>query len=211
MCIKMNTSKPLNINNLDLIEKIEENSEFTIYKIKINSNLYFVDGSTKFLIDCGDRFYLDKVKELFINLIDPKEISAIILTHFHYDHIGCLDLFPNADIFAHPDEIEHFNNDNFGTVLNNNILKFLKNRNILPITSFKSDIDIEIIHTPGHTVGSICLFFSKYNLLFTGDTFFGKDIFGRVDLPSSVPELMAGSLKKLEKYKSAKVFPGHDY
>jgi hydroxyacylglutathione hydrolase len=204
----MNTSKPLITENLEIIEK---NSDFTIYKITVNSNIYFIDGPTKFLIDCGDRFYLNEVKKIFDNLVDTNQISAIILTHFHYDHIGCLDLFPNADIYAHPKEIDHFNNDNFGTVLNNNILKFLKNRNILAIDSFKSDIDIDIIHTPGHTIGSMCLFFKKYNLLFTGDTYFGKNIYGRVDLPSSVPELMAGSLKKLEKYKSTKIFPGHDY
>src|SRR5205814_6796572 len=68
---------------------------------------------------------------------------------------------------------------------------------------------LEVLHTPGHTEGSICLFGPDEGLLFSGDTLFAGS-FGRVDLPGGDPDAMVDSLDRLRGFDDAiAVFPGH--
>lgn len=68
---------------------------------------------------------------------------------------------------------------------------------------------IEVIHTPGHTPGSICL--HAGGGLVTGDTLFITFV-GRADMPGSDPEALYRSLQRLAGYPAeTKVYPGHDY
>jgi hydroxyacylglutathione hydrolase len=68
---------------------------------------------------------------------------------------------------------------------------------------------IRVLHTPGHTEGSICLYDSKNGQLFSGDTLF-RGGYGRVDGFGSNPEAMKTSLKKLfELPSTTDVYPGH--
>ena len=70
-------------------------------------------------------------------------------------------------------------------------------------------IDLEIMHTPGHTEGSICLLASGERLLFTGDTLFRAG-WGRVDLPGGSAEQMVESLSRLARLDGdLRVLPGH--
>jgi glyoxylase-like metal-dependent hydrolase (beta-lactamase superfamily II) len=71
--------------------------------------------------------------------------------------------------------------------------------------------ELEVIKVPGHTRGSIALWHEHTKTLFTGDTIFSMDAYGRTDLPTSVPEKMKDSLKKLDKYKYKVLAPGHGY
>ena len=73
------------------------------------------------------------------------------------------------------------------------------------------DIPIRILHTPGHSVDSICLIVDGH-LVFTGDTLFVGNC-GRVDLPGSDPrEMYTSLLDKVAKLdESLIVYPGHDY
>jgi len=67
----------------------------------------------------------------------------------------------------------------------------------------------EVIHTPGHSPGGICLYGSGAKVLFSGDTLFYHSI-GRTDLPFSREAEMTKSLKALFKLpKDTKVYPGH--
>lgn len=70
----------------------------------------------------------------------------------------------------------------------------------------------KVIHTPGHTEGSSCLYNEKEGLLISGDTVFYHS-WGRTDLPGGSEEKLMASLRKLYSFlpKETKVFPGHDY
>lgn len=70
----------------------------------------------------------------------------------------------------------------------------------------------KIISTPGHTMGSVCLYNKEQKLLISGDTLF-YGAWGRTDLKGGSEELMIKSLKKLHDtiLPDAKVYPGHDY
>jgi hydroxyacylglutathione hydrolase len=72
-----------------------------------------------------------------------------------------------------------------------------------------ANITLKVIHTPGHTEGSICLYDAKRGQLFSGDTLFAKG-YGRIDGMGASQDSMISSLKKLfELPPSTEVYPGH--
>ncbi|MEO8208707.1 MAG: MBL fold metallo-hydrolase [Chloroflexota bacterium] len=71
------------------------------------------------------------------------------------------------------------------------------------------DVRLSVLHTPGHTEGSVCLWSEDEGLLFSGDTLFASG-WGRVDLPGASPELMVDSLARLSRLDARiAVLPGH--
>jgi glyoxylase-like metal-dependent hydrolase (beta-lactamase superfamily II) len=71
------------------------------------------------------------------------------------------------------------------------------------------EIDLEVLHTPGHTEGSVCLLASRESLLFTGDTLFAGS-WGRTDLPGGSDDQMVESLTRLSTLADdLRVLPGH--
>jgi glyoxylase-like metal-dependent hydrolase (beta-lactamase superfamily II) len=70
-------------------------------------------------------------------------------------------------------------------------------------------ISLRVLHTPGHTEGSVCLMATDERLLLAGDTLFAGG-WGRVDLPGGSAEAMAGSLARLAELEDpVRVIPGH--
>ncbi len=68
---------------------------------------------------------------------------------------------------------------------------------------------LQVLHTPGHTEGSVCLLDNDNGRLYSGDTLFAGS-FGRVDLPGGSPEAMLASLDRLRGFDDAlTVLPGH--
>ena len=71
------------------------------------------------------------------------------------------------------------------------------------------EIDLEVLHTPGHTEGSVCLFDRDAGVLLSGDTLFAGS-WGRTDLPGGSDEAMAASLARLGGLDDrVRVLPGH--
>jgi hydroxyacylglutathione hydrolase len=122
----------------------------------------------------------------------------IINTHTHFDHI-----LGNEQVAAVTDAkiIQHKNSmsDRHISVSDSDIIKVGKN------------IQLRVLHTPGHSKDSICLVVDG-KFVFTGDTLFVGNC-GRVDLPGSNPrEMYTSLLDKIAKLdESLIVYPGHDY
>lgn len=71
------------------------------------------------------------------------------------------------------------------------------------------EFEFVIIHTPGHSPGSICLYDPKHQILISGDTLF-KGSIGTLSLPTSQPDRMWPSLEKLGALPvETQVYPGH--
>ena len=117
--------------------------------------------------------------------------EMILLTHGHYDHIGALaDLVKQTDakVFIHNDDAEMLSD-------NHQSLACLLGLSMEPVEPdgllregsdlIFSDLRIRILHTPGHTPGSVC--FLIEHILFAGDTLFRNSI-GRSDFPGSSTE-----------------------
>lgn len=122
-------------------------------------------------------------------------IEILVNTHGHRDHVAGNDLIlreTGAKLAAHPLDVP-------GTDL------ALKEGTRLPL----GEIKIEILHTPGHTPGSITL--RPPGALITGDTLFVTFV-GRADLAGSDPEALYLSLRRLASFPpETLVYPGHDY
>ncbi|MBI3027552.1 MBL fold metallo-hydrolase [Candidatus Woesearchaeota archaeon] len=133
------------------------------------------------------------------------EIRKIILTHSHYDHVQKADELAsktNSTIYFHEDDCNEIKK----TIRNPSIkIHKLKNNDEIKI----GNVQIKVIHTPGHTPGAICLL--AKNKLLTGDTLFVNAI-GRTDLPGGNSVKLFESLQKLKKLSdNIEVYPGHDY
>ncbi len=142
------------------------------------------------------------------------KLQKIILTHSHWDHIADIALFKEkteVPVFVHPLDAPNLEEPGADGLPN---LLFLEK--MTPDGFLEEDQEIHIdthtlkvIHTPGHSVGSICFYHEKEQLLFSGDTLF-KGSIGNISFPTSNPEDMWNSLKKLAKLPaSTRVFPGH--
>ena len=71
------------------------------------------------------------------------------------------------------------------------------------------DVRLDVLHTPGHTEGSVCLVSHEAGILFSGDTLFPGG-WGRVDLPGGDPDAMVASLTRLATLPGGlRVLPGH--
>ncbi len=142
---------------------------------------------------------------ILLDFFNKNKLKAkkIILTHTHYDHINDVDYIfkkTHADVYVHSLEAEVIKkiNDRINIVELSNGDKF----NV-------GNIEIEVMHTPGHSPGSSCFIFN--GKIITGDTLFVGSI-GRTDLPGGNPKVMAESLKRLKKLDdNIEVYPGHDY
>jgi len=189
-------------------EKIADN----IWKISggtgLSSNIYLIDKVNPMLIDLGSPENSSRLIKTLERIGYKKEdIRTIIFTHLHYDHIGQPSIFPNARFFASEDDIKAFEDNPLGTAITDSAAEEIRKIRLRPLD--KEISGMEVIKTPGHTIGSVCLFLKEEKILFSGDTFFGEGVYGRVDLATSVPEKMESSLKKIEKLDYKILCPGH--
>ena len=171
-----------------------------------------METNKRFIVDPGE--YDRSLKKLLSN-VKEGEIEYILLTHGHFDHImGVYDVQKNygGKIVIHEKDADCFKNDekslisNFGFdgKLPEKADILVKDGDTLP---FAGD-SIKVIHTPGHTEGSVCYLID--DLLFSGDTLFCGSV-GRTDFKSGSFDDIIKSVKKLAAINGdKKVFPGHN-
>jgi len=193
------------------------------YSAPGDCNLYIVDcGDSLAMIDSGGGAGVHKVMENIKRMgLDKKNIEVLFATHCHYDHIGGnneLKKRTGCKIAAHEaevDEIEELGELSLYEMAKLEGLEFkpanvdfrLKDGQILKV----GDVDFEIIHTPGHTPGGICLLTEEDNTknLFSGDTASAQGKLGWVNGPGCDISEWKRSIKKLVKIEPDRMFPGH--
>ncbi|HDN83659.1 MAG TPA: MBL fold metallo-hydrolase [Candidatus Altiarchaeales archaeon] len=179
------------------------------------SNCYLLIDKKVALVDSGihSEKIAKKLRELSLDL------DYLILSHCHFDHIaGSLKLIEEFSpvVIAHENDSEAIETGNsktlaylfHGSFPGVRVDKKLRGDERLKLGKY----ELEFIHTPGHTPGSICVYEKNKKVLFSGDTIF-KDSIGRTDFPSGNFIELRYSIEKLLKIREekgvAKLYPGH--
>ncbi len=185
---------------------------FVVGELLTNCYIY-VDERTKeaIIVDPGER---DESVDVFVDSNSLK-IVAIVNTHCHFDHVGgngyykekygvpLLIGYYDADCLRRA----HLEAKVFGIDIKQSPEPdvLLKDGDTLSVSFSK----FMVVHTPGHTLGSICLYEPIEKILFSGDTLFFESV-GRWDLPGGDYDALMTSISRLfELPDDVVVYPGH--
>lgn len=176
-------------------------------------------GSNCYIVhDSGHAALIDPSASVsgIIQYLDEAHLTLdiIILTHAHFDHMLSLD--PLREATNAPAAVHTYDEENFFDGRKNAFYTFFnKDRQFRAPEILLSDgdeihignITLKVIHTPGHTKGSICLMDGK--VMFTGDTLFANS-YGRCDLYGGDISKLRESLVALKKLpQDTVIYPGH--
>ena len=170
----------------------------------IGTNCYLLEDEhthTAAVVDPGDE--ADRI--LALAKEDGMEIGLILLTHAHYDHTsgvaGLHKALPHIPVYLHPDDAGRLGNQLCPDLGMDPTL--YRDGDLVKV----GGIDVQVLHTPGHTPGGVCLMAG--DALFTGDTLFQGSM-GRTDLPGGSYEELMASLARLARLPGDfHVLPGH--
>jgi hydroxyacylglutathione hydrolase len=178
-----------------------------------NCNSFYIGGNVRALIDPGLQSYLPNLLEnMEQDGVLRSDIRYIINTHSHPDHFEGSVLFNDTDvkIALHEKEIEFLNDGGSGlyhlfglTPPDVHINLILKEGELA-----LGEEAFEILHIPGHSPGSIGLYWPARKALFSGDVIFDQNV-GRTDFPGGGGSLLKKSILSLAKLDIETLFPGH--
>jgi len=216
---------------------------------KIKDGVYFIPGQDEMIPDShtyvlGDSSSKDfslidpgltgkgkyKTQSLTKLGIDPASIKRIIMTHTHFDHIGCLSeirtQIPAAELWVHTTEAEQLEQGDERTVYGMDMFQSMcqMQYGIKPgAFRFKVDrklkggetLDLggmpwEVIHIPGHSAGCIGLYHRSLKILIPGDVVYADYAIGRFDLHGADASELNKSLHRLADLDVDVLLPGHN-
>jgi hydroxyacylglutathione hydrolase len=170
-----------------------------------NCNSFLIDGAKKILIDPGHRHLFQHVKRGLAQIeATPEQIDVVLVTHGHPDHLEMVGSFGPATQWAMSRIDYEF------------VMKYIGSRSDFPAPAFflqEGDLVIgdktfRAILTPGHSPGSISLYWPEKKALFTGDVVFSQSI-GRTDLPGGSGKQLKESISRLADLDVEVLCPGH--
>ncbi len=183
---------------------------YTVVCGRIGTNCYILTDENK---DAVIFDVPDSSGEKIAKFCEDEQLKplAVLLTHGHFDHCGgafdflckySVPVYGNKEDF---DLASRASKNRFRISAKDcTITNFVADGDCIEINNFK----INVMHTPGHTMGSVCYFVD--GLMFSGDTLFHGDI-GRTDFAESNPSEMIESLRKIKSINTDfAVYPGHE-
>ena len=190
---------------------------YVITGMEYDSNIYLVTGKVPTLIDAGTGFHSRTVLQKIQLYLLPPDIQQIILTHEHFDHVGGVpELLKategNARIIAHKMVVQKLKEgkSSFAEMLGGTMPSITVDT---PVSDNEriiiGDDPFEILATPGHSIGSLCIYGEKSKWLFSGDTIFAQGGFGRYDFPGGDLKALHRSASRLAALDVEGLYPGH--
>ncbi|MBF0330042.1 MAG: MBL fold metallo-hydrolase [Nitrospirae bacterium] len=187
-----------------------------IFQLNAKCKIYLIRGKKRnILIDSGLPSESELIEQQLQELgLSKRDINIVILTHEHIDHIGGVPYFSAGTIIA-------------AHSLAANKVE-LQDEFVLMSKAFSHSVDdfhidihlhhgtiidlggcvLQVLHTPGHCSGAICLYEPTSRVLFTGDTIFAGGTLGGIFPSGNISDYVL-TLKQLSKLKINELYPGH--
>ncbi len=178
-----------------------------------NCNTYLIQGPTNVIIDPGHAAQFDHVQKGLDELgLGLNDIGLVVCTHAHPDHIEAVSYFKDAGALVTINEkewqlaksMEKYLSASLGIDLDSYVPDFFLKEGDFSVNG----LDFTVYHTPGHSPGSISLYWPAKKVLFTGDLIF-KDGLGRTDLPGGNGSQLKQSIKRLSTLGAEYLLSGH--
>ena len=178
-----------------------------------NCNTYLIRGEVTVLIDPGHSHHIPALfRQMEQDGISREEIGLVIVTHCHPDHFEGLEAFKDLPVkIAMNQEEARYLREN-GKLLFEMMGK--------PVSGFRVDFYLkegelhlgkstfDIYQTPGHSPGSLSIYWPERKVLFTGDLVFKGGI-GRTDFPGGDSKAMRDSIERISRLDTELLLPGH--
>lgn len=188
---------------------------FTSGPVATNSFLMWDDEKNGLIIDAPPESFAEVAEAIEREGITP---GALVLTHTHWDHTADVNAFKERFregliVYVHPDD-EYRLKDPMQYLLWPIPLQmepFVPDRHLHHGDTLElGAMCFDIIHAPGHSEGSICLYDGRHSLLFGGDVLFAGSV-GRTDLPGGDHDTLMHSIREylLPLPDETRVLPGH--
>ena len=171
------------------LKKAQRNFPLLVFKLKLSNDIFLLDGAEpdsnvflidgELLIDTGSGLYiketLDQMAEYGLN---PKAIKLIVVTHAHFAHCGAISEWKKmtrARVAVHADDLKALETGE-GVFYDDDTVDYagVKPEMLLKDgeTIKTKNYSFNVIHTPGHSPGSICLWEARARILVSGDLLF---------------------------------------
>ncbi|MFH0816941.1 MAG: MBL fold metallo-hydrolase [Methanobacteriota archaeon] len=178
----------------------------------MDSNVFVVEnGGETVVIDAGMDARAEYVLDSLGKILRGAKPSALVLTHMHIDHVGgaaaivrkygCEAVMHEKDA----DAIIKGDQMSTGAAMFGGVAEPMRVRKL---AEGEMVAGMMVIHTPGHTIGSMCLYDKKSKALISGDTVF-RDGVGRWDLPTGDVKALHESVAMLAAMEVDGIYPGH--
>jgi len=186
--------------------------EWTSY-LDNNCNSYYIGGGVQALIDPGLTSYVpDLLKQMLADGIQKEDIRYVINTHSHPDHFQGSEVFDQEKIKVglHTKEIEFLKGvgGELYSLFGINVPRINVNFPLEEGDVVLGDQKFKVILAPGHSPGSIGLYWPAQKALFSGDVIFEQNI-GRTDFPGGNGALLKKSIISFSELELELLFPGH--
>jgi len=167
------------------------------------SNIYVIGREQVVIVDTGVGNYANPIWPQLGQLgIESRNIAGLVLTHAHHDHaMGAFIILDRAEPIVY---VHRLDSKLISSNLGPNLVR-LEEGDIVPTDLWP----LEVIWTPGHTEGSICLYARQPRILFSGDTIFPDGYFGRYDGETGSYNALIKSLQRLSEMDVEAILPGH--
>jgi hydroxyacylglutathione hydrolase len=187
-----------------------------IFQLRGQCMAYLVKGARKnLLIDTGLPWESDVLESQLASVgLSKDDINIVILTHEHLDHIGCVPIFsPKTIIAAHSMAANKISLQDEFVLMSKSFHLNIEDYHIDFHLHHGTTIDLggttlQVLHTPGHSSGSICLYEASQQILFTGDTIFANGTLGGIFPSGSISDYTL-TLRQLNTLRVKELYPGH--
>lgn len=184
-----------------------------IHPYENNCNTYLVRADRSLLIDPGhSRFLGLLIDQMQDDGISPETIDVVMITHAHPDHLEGVEFFLEKPVrITMSQEEERYlleNGKRLFDMMGRSPPKYRVDFYLKEGSLCLGQERFEVLETPGHSPGSLSIYWPRRKALFTGDVVFYGGI-GRTDFAGGDPRLLMQSIERLSELETELLLPGH--